>query len=68
MNKREVLIILNKLKDVAHSEDITSILTLTHLECKTLLNYIIELKKIHDKDRELFNHISALVEKRNSEV
>lgn len=68
MNKREVLIILNKLKDIADSEDITSILTLTHLECRTLLQYMIELKKTHDKDRELFNHIFTLVEKRNSEV
>jgi len=67
MNKREVLIILNKLKDVADSDDITSILTLTHLECINLLKYMTELKKIHDKDRELINNISTLI-KRNSEV
>lgn len=68
MNKREVLIILNKLKDIADSDDITSMLTLTHLECRNLLQYMIELKKTHDRDRELFNRISTLVEKRNSEV
>lgn len=68
MNKREVLIILNKLKDVADSEDITSILTLTHLECKNLLQYMIEIKKTHDRDRELVNNISTLIDKRNSEV
>lgn len=68
MNKREVLIILNKLKDVADSDDITAILTLTHLECTNLLQYMIEIKKTHDRDRELVNNISTLVEKRNSEV
>lgn len=68
MNKREVLIILNKLKDVADNEDATARLTLTHLECKNLLKYMIELKKTHDKDRQLFNEISTLIDKRNSEV
>lgn len=68
MNKREVLIILNKLKDVADSEDITKQLSLTHLECTNLLKYMIELKKIHDRDRELVNNISTLIDKRNSEV
>lgn len=68
MNKREVLIILNKLKDVADNDDITAILTLTHLECRNLLQYMIEIKKTHDRDRELFNRILTLVEKRNSEV
>lgn len=68
MNKREVYIILNKLKDVADNEDITTMLTLTHLECRNLLQYMIEIKKTHDRDRELVNNISTLVEKRNSEV
>lgn len=68
MNKREVLIILNKLRDVVDNEDITTTLTLTHLECLTLLKYMRKLKKTHDQDKELFNNISTLIEKRNSEV
>lgn len=68
MNKREVLIILNKLKDVSESNDITRMLTLTHLECANLLKYMIELKSIHDKDRELVDNISTMIKKRNSEV
>ena len=68
MNKREVLIILNKLKDVSESNDITRMLTLTHLECINLLKYMIELKSIHDKDRELVDNISTMIKKRNSEV
>ena len=68
MNKREVLIILNKIKDVAENDDITKQLSLTRLECINLLKYMIELKKTHDKDRELISEISTLIDKRSSEV
>lgn len=68
MNKREVYIILNKLKDVAENDDITKQLSLTHLECTNLLKYMIELKSIHDKDRELVDNIITMIKKRNSEV
>ncbi len=68
MNKREVLIILNRLKDVAESEDVSSKLSLTHLDCVNLLEYLINIKNVHDRDKELINNIVMLIQKRNSEV
>ena len=63
MNKREVLIILNKLKDVVDNESIEAELVLNQVESTNLYKYLIELKKCHEKDVELIDKIVSLIQK-----
>ena len=63
MNKREVLIILNKLKDVVDNESIEAELILNQVESTNLYKYLIELKKWHEKDVELIDKIISLIQK-----
>ena len=68
MNKREILIIINKIKDVAESDDITSRLYLTRLECINLLKFLSDFKQKYDIDKELIDEINLLISKRNRKV
>ena len=63
MNKREILIILNRLRDVSESQDSSSKITLNQLESEILLKYLIELKKYHESDAKLINDIVTLIRK-----
>ena len=63
MNKREILIILNRLRDVSESQDSSSKITLNQLESEILLKYLIELKKYHERDAKLINDIVTLIRK-----
>lgn len=63
VNKREVLIILNKLKDVVDNESIEAELVLNQVESTNLYKYLIELKKCHEKDVELIDKIISLIQK-----
>ncbi len=63
MNKREILIILNRLRDVSESQDSSSKITLNQYESEILLKYLIELKKYHERDAKLINDIVTLIRK-----
>lgn len=63
MNKREILIILNRLKDVADNENIDTKLILNQVESASLYKYLLELKKYHEKDIELIDEIYCLIQK-----
>lgn len=63
MNKREILIILNRLRDVSESQDSSSKITLNQFESEILLKYLIELKKYHERDAKLINDIVTLIRK-----
>lgn len=66
MNKREVLIILNNLRDIVASDNTESKLILTQSEASVLFNYLLDLKRRHEKDKELISEITILLE-RNKE-
>ena len=63
MNKREVLIILNNLRDIVVSDNTESKLILNQSEATILFNYLLDLKRRHEKDKELINEIMILLEK-----
>lgn len=66
MNKREVLIILNNLRDIVVSDNTESKLILTQLEAEILFNYLLDLKKKHEKEIALINDIAILIAKNKS--
>lgn len=57
MNSKEIIIILNRIKDVATDEVGNSKLTLTNQEVKNLFSYLKGIKKQHEKDIELIKNI-----------
>ncbi len=57
MNSKEIIIILNRIKDVATDEAGNSKLTLTNQEVKNLFSYLKGIKKQHEKDIELIKNI-----------
>jgi hypothetical protein len=63
MDKREIIIILNRLRDVAESEDVSAKLTLNQYDSSILLKYLLELKKYHEKDVSLVNEIITSIER-----
>lgn len=63
MNNREIIIILNRLKDVVDSDSLDTKLTLTQEEATYLYKYLLLLKQKHNKDKELINGIITLIEK-----
>lgn len=67
MNKREILIILNRLKDVSESKDNSKKLILNQYDSNILLKYLLKLKKYHEKDVALIDEIVTLIE-RNKEI
>lgn len=62
MEKREILIILNRLRDVAES-DTDSKLTLNKTDAKVLLDYLLKLKKEYTKKKDLINNIVTVIER-----
>ena len=63
MNKREILIILNRLHDVTEDDDIEAKLTLNQSDATILYKYLLDLKKCHQRDIELIDTISSLIQK-----
>ena len=57
MNSKEIIIILNRIKDIADDEMGDSKLTLTKTEVENLYTYLKEIKKQHEKDIQLITNI-----------
>lgn len=57
MNSKEIIIILNRIRDVSESESENSKLTLTNQEVKSLYTYLKEIKKQHERDMQLITNI-----------
>lgn len=57
MNSKEIIIILNRIKDIAEDEMGDNKLTLTKTEVENLYTYLKEIKKHHEKDLQLITNI-----------
>ncbi len=57
MNSKEIIIILNRIKDIAEDEMGDNKLTLTKTEVENLYTYLKEIKKQHERDIQLITNI-----------
>ncbi len=66
MKSKDIIIILNRIRDVIESESEDSKLTLSRDDAKNLHNYLKLIKKEHEKNIELIQTITTEVYKYNN--